>query len=89
MLLRLDLLGNQHQRQAESQLKFDEEIMEILKSYDRLGSLRAAAEECGCSHNTVGSYVRKRAQGLLGEPLKRSRPSIVDPYRPKIEEWVR
>ena len=62
--------------------------MHILSVYDRTRSLRATAAECGCSHHTVKRYVRRRQQGLAGEPVKRPRPSVIDPHRPLIEELV-
>ena len=69
-------------------MKSSEETLQILKVYDRTLSFRATAAECGCSHHTVQSYVRKRARGLLGEPVERPRPSVIDPHRPLIEELV-
>ena len=62
--------------------------MRILKVYDRTLSLRATAQECGCSHHTVASYVQKRALGQLGEPVRRPRLALIDPHRPLIEELV-
>lgn len=61
--------------------------MNILEAYDLVGSYRAAAELAGCDHHTVKRYVERRAQAadpVVAEP----RPSVVDPYRVKIEEWV-
>jgi len=48
----------------EEQVKSYEEIMEILEAYDLTGSLRDAAELAGCSHHTVGSYVKRRDAAL-------------------------
>ena len=62
--------------------------MNILRIYDRTLSYRATAEECGCSPSSVASYVQKRKQGVLGDPFKRPRASIIDPCRAKIEELV-
>ncbi len=69
-------------------MKSSEEAMEILEAYDRTLSLRAAADLAGCSHHTVARYVRLRAQGRSPGPATRSRKSIIEPFRPKIEEWV-
>ena len=62
--------------------------MRILKVYDRTLSLRATAQECGCSHHTVASYVQKRALGQLGEPVRRPRLSLIGPHRPLIDDLV-
>ena len=43
----------------------------------------------GCSHHTVEHYVALRDEGrlaVLGEAQQR--PKLIDPYLPKIEEWV-
>ncbi len=69
-------------------MKVSEEIMDILKAYDDTRSLRAAAEQCGCSPHTVKRYVELRAQGRLGDRVKRPRESIIEPFRPHLEEWV-
>ena len=69
-------------------MKVSEEMLEILRAYDRLGSYRAAARECKCSHNTVKRYVDRRAAGRLGDRLKRPRESIIQPFRPYLQEWV-
>jgi len=69
-------------------LKSAEEIMEILEAYDLTGSLRDAAELAGCSHHTVSRYVTARAAGELVVGAGAARPSVVDPYRVKIEELV-
>jgi hypothetical protein len=61
--------------------------MEILAAYDLVGTYRGAAELAGCDHHTVKHHVERRAAGLPPEAgLERS--SIVDPFRPKIEELV-
>ncbi len=73
----------------EEQVKSYEEIMEILEAYDLTGSLRDAAELAGCSHNTVAAYVARRDAGELPAPgQKVERSKLVDPFLPKIEEWV-
>jgi hypothetical protein len=61
--------------------------MEILEAFDLTGSLRDAGELAGCSHHTVGRYVSLRdAGGLSDQPA--ARPQLIDPFLPKIEEWV-
>ena len=69
-------------------MKFDEEVMEILEAFDLTRSYRAAGRLAGCSHHTVAAYVDKRDKGRLRQRALRPRPSIIDPFRPKIEEWV-
>jgi len=63
--------------------------MQILEAFDLTHSFRDAAELAGCSHHTVADWVAKRDAGLLpapGEPVRRER--MIDPFLPKIEEWV-
>jgi transposase len=72
----------------EGCVKSDEEIMEILEAYDLTGSCRAAAELAGCSHHTVAHYVAAREEGRLTPGRAQQRPMVVDPFLPKIEEWV-
>src|SRR5579875_3679144 len=63
--------------------------MQILEAFDLTQSFRAAGELAGCSHHTVAHWVELRDGGLLpapAEPVRRSR--IIDPWLPKIEEWV-
>lgn len=62
--------------------------MEILEAYDLTGSLRDAGELVGCSHHTVGRYVAAREAGRLVPGAPVARPSVVDPFLPKIEELV-
>ncbi|MDQ3663293.1 MAG: IS21 family transposase [Actinomycetota bacterium] len=63
------------------------EIMEILEAFDLTGSVRAAGELVGCSHHTVARYVELReAGGLPDRPA--ARPQLIDPFLPKVEEWV-
>ena len=70
-------------------MKSYEEIMEILEAYDLTGSFRAAAELAGCSHHTVESYVKRRDAGELAASTERSvRSRLIDPFLPKLEEWV-
>ena len=69
------------------ELKYAEEIMEILNAYDLTGSLRDAGELAGCSHHTVKHYVERRAAG--GElDQAAARAQLIDEYLPKVEEWV-
>jgi len=70
-------------------VKSVEETMNVLEAYDLTRSLRAASELAGCSMNTVARYVDLRDRGLLPrgvEPVRRER--VIDPFMPKIEEWV-
>ena len=69
-------------------MKSREEIMNMLEAFDLTGSFRDAGELAGCSHHTVAAYVTKRDEGRLGGvgPVRRKR--IIDPWLPKIEEWV-
>lgn len=63
------------------------EIMEILEAFDLTASYRDAGELAGCSHHTVARYVSLRdAGGLTDGPA--ARPQLIDPYLPKVEEWV-
>jgi len=68
-------------------LKSAEEIMNILDAYDLTRSFRDAGELAGCSHHTVKHYVDKReSAGRLDRA--EARPQLIDPYLPKVEEWV-
>ena len=71
----------------EAVMKDSEEIMRILEAFDLTGSYRAAAELVGCDHHTVKKYVLRRD---AGEPVVVAyrRKRLVDPFLPKIEEWV-
>ena len=60
--------------------------MEILEAFDLTHSCRLAAELVSCSHHTVAHYVDRREAGTL--TVRSPRRRTVDPYRPKIEEWV-
>jgi transposase len=69
-------------------LKKAEEVMEILEAFDLAGSLRGAAELCGCDHKTVAHWVRARDEAGGGLPLPtRPRPRV-DAFAQKIEELV-
>lgn len=68
-------------------MKRNEEVMEILEAFDLTQSLKAAARLAGCDHKTVARYVRARAGG--DDPyVAATRDRIIDPFLPKIEEWV-
>jgi transposase len=62
--------------------------MEILEAYDLVGTYRAAAELAGCDHHTVKRYVERRDAGLPPD-RQIERVSIIDEFRPKIDEWVK
>jgi len=74
--------------EQEEQVKSREEIMNLLEAFDLTGSLRDAGELAGVSHNTVGRYVALRDAGLLPDDGPERRVRIIDPFLPKIEEWV-
>ena len=68
-------------------MKSDGEIMEILAAFDLTGSFTAAAELCGCSHQTVAAHVAARDAGRpVGAQARR--PQVTDSFLDKIEEWV-
>ncbi|MDE0664809.1 MAG: IS21 family transposase [Acidimicrobiaceae bacterium] len=69
-------------------MKSREEIMNMLEAFDLCGSLRGAGELAGVSHHTVARYVARRDAGALGAVGPRRRERIIDPWMPKIEEWV-
>ncbi len=70
-------------------MKSYEEIMEILEAFDLTGSYRDAGELAGCSHHTVKEWVTRRDRGGLPEPgVVVERPKLIDPFLPKVEEWV-
>ncbi len=70
-------------------MKSYEEVMEILEAFDLTRSFRDAAELAGCSHHTVADWVAKRDRGELPVPGEiTERPKLIDPFLPKIEEWV-
>ena len=62
--------------------------MEILEAYDLVGTYRGAAELAGCDHHTVKHYVERRERGLTPHDGA-ERSSIIDGFRPKIEELVK
>lgn len=70
-------------------MKSDEEVMEILEAFALTNSYRAAGELAGCSHHTVEHYVALRDQGRLpAAGAQPERAKLMDPFLPKIEEWV-
>lgn len=69
-------------------MKRSEQVMEILEAFDAVGTLRGAAELCGCDHKTVAHYVAERDRGG-GDWQRRPRPRPrVDEFTDKIAEWV-
>ena len=60
----------------------------MLEAFDLTGSLRGAGELAGVSHHTVARYVAERDAGELAGDGPRRRGRIIDPFLPKIEEWV-
>lgn len=63
--------------------------MQILEAFDLTGSFKAAGELAGCSHHTVAGWVAKRDAGWLPRPAEAvRRERMIDPWLPKIEEWV-
>src|ERR1700677_911096 len=76
------------ERVEEAGLKKAEEVMEILEAFDLTGSLRGAAELCGCDHKTVAHWVAVRdAAGGGLSAAARPRPAV-DGFAGKIEELV-
>ena len=69
-------------------MKSREEIMNMLEAFDLCGSLRDAGELAGVSHHTVARYVAERDAGELAGDGPQRRERIIDPFLPKIEEWV-
>ncbi len=69
-------------------MKSREEIMNILEAFDLCGSFRDAGELSGCSHHTVAAWVAKRDADELPDDGPQQRARIIDPFLPKIEEWV-
>ncbi len=68
-------------------MKHDEEIMRILEAFDLTRCFRTAGELAGCDHHTVANWVARRDAGMLAAtPVQR--PSLIDPFLPKVEEWM-
>jgi hypothetical protein len=76
-----------HRHPEGAVIKHAGEIMEILEAYDLVGTYRGAAELAGCDHHTVKHYVERRAAGLAPD-AGAVRSSIIEGFRPKIEELV-
>jgi len=74
--------------EQEEQVKSREEIMNMLEAFDLTGSFRDAGELAGVSHHTVARYVALRDEGGLPDDGPQRRERIIDPFFPKIEEWV-
>jgi hypothetical protein len=68
-------------------MKRNEEVMEILEAFDLTQSFKAAARLAGCDHKTAARYVAARDCG--DDPfVAATRDSIINPFLPRIEEWV-
>ncbi|MCI0690237.1 MAG: IS21 family transposase [Sporichthyaceae bacterium] len=67
--------------------KSDREVMEILEAYDLTRCAHSAAQLAGVDEKTVARYVAIREAG--GNPFTQSRRvRSIDPFLPKVEEWV-
>lgn len=67
--------------------KSDREIIEIFEALDPTECAHSAAVLAGVDPKTVRRYSRMRDAGRpTGGPV--SRPKVIDPFMPKIEEWV-
>ena len=67
--------------------KSDREIVEILEAFDLTRCAHSAAQLAGVDEKTVARYVAIRDNG--GDPFARARRVRgIDPFLPKIEEWV-
>ena len=86
--MRLAVLMRLSTTRGRDVLKSAEEIVNILDAYDLTGSFRDAAELAGCSHHTAKRYVvaREKAGGPPDAPARREQ--LIDPFLPKVEEWV-
>ena len=60
--------------------------LDILTTYDDLGSYRAAAAVCGTTHNTVWRVLERRAAPPVERPPRRR---LTDPHRERIAARVR
>jgi hypothetical protein len=88
VLLPLDCRSLNPGIEQEERVKSCEEIMEILEAFDLTGSYRDAGELAGCSHHTVARYVALRDAGELPDEGPQRRDRLIDPFLPKVEEWV-
>ncbi|WKK23826.1 IS21 family transposase [Streptomyces olivoreticuli] len=63
------------------------QIMEIFEALDATECVYSAAQLAGVDPKTVRRYARMRDMGLaVDAPIVR--PKMIDPFMPKIEEWV-
>ena len=69
-------------------MKQAEEVMEILEAFDLVGTLRGAAELCGCDHKTVAHYVEERERAGAGFEAGRRERRRVRGFGEKIDELV-
>lgn len=67
--------------------KSDREIMEIFEALDATGCPHSAAVPTGVDPKTARRYARMRDAGRPVDERVR-RPTLIDPFMPKIEEWV-
>ena len=65
--------------------KSDREIMDILEAFDATGVANSAAPLCGADPKTVRRYAQDLGRPATGPVLQ---PKMIDPFLPKIEEWV-
>ncbi len=68
-------------------MKSAEEIMQILEAFDLTRSFRDAGELAGCDHKTVAHWVTRRDAGAMSAEAV-PRPRLIDPFLPKLEEWM-
>lgn len=67
-------------------MKTARQRLDILTTYQELGSYRAAAALCGTTHKTVRRVVERRSRPPLDRP---PRPRATDPYRDLIRKKVK
>nr|WP_095878694.1 IS21 family transposase [Streptomyces sp. TLI_235] len=61
--------------------------MEIFEALDATGCAHSAAQLAGVDPKTVRRYARMRDSGQpVDQPIRR--PRLIDPFLPKVEEWV-
>ncbi len=61
--------------------------MQILEAFDLTRSFRDAGELAGCDHKTVAHWVTRRDAGAMSAEAV-PRPRLIDPFLPKLEEWM-
>lgn len=69
-------------------MKSERTIMDILSTYDVVGTYRATARLCGCSPNTVKKFVTRRALDNPQEIGRGVGKSIIDPFVDEITELI-